>query len=159
MSDADELLKYKKLLDDGIITQEEFNIKKAELTGSVNATNLEADTKAKTGYAIGCFGLVAVVVAFVTYSAINGTNTDSGSGASDSFKAQYYAKERVKELLKSPSTAEFQDNVVHDLGGGAYQVTGRVDAQNSFGAKLRKTWTCKIVIKSREYTADCAILE
>ncbi|HHB0768065.1 SHOCT domain-containing protein [Enterococcus faecium] len=30
-SPADELRKYKELLDDGIINQEEFNIKKKEL--------------------------------------------------------------------------------------------------------------------------------
>ena len=31
LSDTDELLKYKKLLDDGIISQEKFNEKKKEL--------------------------------------------------------------------------------------------------------------------------------
>lgn len=31
MNNADKLLNYKKLLDDGVITQEEFDIKKKEL--------------------------------------------------------------------------------------------------------------------------------
>ncbi len=31
LSDTDELLKYKKLLDDGVISQEKFNEKKKEL--------------------------------------------------------------------------------------------------------------------------------
>ncbi|MCL2571093.1 MAG: SHOCT domain-containing protein [Defluviitaleaceae bacterium] len=35
MSDADELAKYKKLLDDGIITQAEFNAKKKQIFGLV----------------------------------------------------------------------------------------------------------------------------
>lgn len=33
ISDADELLKFKKLLDDGVITQEEFDAKKRQLLG------------------------------------------------------------------------------------------------------------------------------
>jgi hypothetical protein len=33
VSDADELAKFKKLLDDGVITQEEFNTKKKQLLG------------------------------------------------------------------------------------------------------------------------------
>lgn len=32
-SNADEILKYKNLLDGGIITQEEFNTKKKQLLG------------------------------------------------------------------------------------------------------------------------------
>ncbi len=35
-SDADELLKYGELLEKGLITQEEFNMKKAEIFGSVS---------------------------------------------------------------------------------------------------------------------------
>ena len=30
-ADLDELLKYKKLLDDGVITEDEYNAKKAQL--------------------------------------------------------------------------------------------------------------------------------
>jgi len=33
VSDADELAKYKKLLDDGVITQDEFNAKKKQILG------------------------------------------------------------------------------------------------------------------------------
>ena len=33
ISSADELVKYKKLLDDGVITQEEFNAKKKQIFG------------------------------------------------------------------------------------------------------------------------------
>ncbi|HIX15968.1 MAG TPA: SHOCT domain-containing protein [Candidatus Hungatella pullicola] len=32
-SEADEILKFKKLLDDGIITQEEFEAKKKQILG------------------------------------------------------------------------------------------------------------------------------
>lgn len=33
LSGADEILKYKKLLDDGILTQDEFDAKKKQLLG------------------------------------------------------------------------------------------------------------------------------
>ncbi|MGA3599022.1 SHOCT domain-containing protein [Lysinibacillus agricola] len=33
MSAADEILKFKKLLDDGILTKEEFDAKKKQLLG------------------------------------------------------------------------------------------------------------------------------
>ena len=39
MSDADELLKFKELLDEGILTQEEFNKKKDEILGNVSSNN------------------------------------------------------------------------------------------------------------------------
>ena len=57
------------------------------------------------------------------------------------------AQQFVEERLKSPSTAEWgsiwdgtyqdPDDCVTDLGGGKYRVRGWVDAQNSFGAKVR----------------------
>lgn len=43
MSNAEELAKYKKLLDDGVINQDEFNKKKEELLNSKESTGLTAD--------------------------------------------------------------------------------------------------------------------
>lgn len=47
MSVADELKKYKALLDDGVLTQEEFDTKKAELLGMTEASAAEAKTAKK----------------------------------------------------------------------------------------------------------------
>lgn len=53
----------------------------------------------------------------------------------------------VKVALKSPSTAEFPPfqsyNAQYD-GYNKYLVSGYVDAQNSFGAMLRTSYTCNI---------------
>jgi hypothetical protein len=53
--------------------------------------------------------------------------------------------EFVKERLVAPSTAEFgkysEDNVLV-MENNQYGVLGYVDAQNSFGAMLRKEYAC-----------------
>ena len=43
MSNAEEIEKYKKLLDDGVITQEDFNKKKEQLLNSNESTGLTTD--------------------------------------------------------------------------------------------------------------------
>jgi hypothetical protein len=56
-------------------------------------------------------------------------------------------KEYVKEHLKAPSTADFQsfwERDVQDLGNWRYRVSSHVDAQNSFGAQIRTTFTCEV---------------
>jgi hypothetical protein len=56
-------------------------------------------------------------------------------------------KEYVKEHLKAPSTSDFQSFLgrnVQDLGNWRYRVGSYVDAQNSFGAQIRTTFTCEV---------------
>ena len=53
------------------------------------------------------------------------------------------AQEEVKGRLKSPSTAEFPwdpDNYIIKQNGNEYTVYSYVDAQNSFGAKIRNKY-------------------
>jgi len=50
----------------------------------------------------------------------------------------------IPRILKSPSTAEFcsiTEARIQPLGDCSYEVRGYVDAQNSFGAKLRNNFT------------------
>jgi len=63
------------------------------------------------------------------------------------------AQQFVKDKLKSPGTADFggvfsdyqkPDDVVTDLSGGKFRVRAWVDAQNSFGAKLRNRFVCEL---------------
>jgi hypothetical protein len=56
-------------------------------------------------------------------------------------------EDHVKEYLKAPSTAEFSgiaETVVVAEGNGKYVLLGRVDSQNSFGAKLRTKYACAV---------------
>lgn len=61
---------------------------------------------------------------------------------SDSIDAQVYAKEYIKQRLKAPSTAKWQDSAdvaVAKIEGSKnkWLVQGYVDSQNSYGAMLR----------------------
>ena len=53
----------------------------------------------------------------------------------------------VKDILKAPATADFQSFLgrnVTDLGKWRYTVSSYVDSQNSFGAKIRTSFTCDV---------------
>lgn len=52
----------------------------------------------------------------------------------------------VKETLKAPSTADFPlvDYQAWKQSKQTYVIKSYVDAQNSFGAKLRNHWSCKV---------------
>ena len=63
----------------------------------------------------------------------------------DGTDAAAVCKQMVKDRLKSPSSAEFS-GVGYDGTSPVWTVTGAVDAENSFGAKLRLNWRCVVEI-------------
>jgi len=69
------------------------------------------------------------------------------------------ATDRVRSILKSPSTAKFPSAVwdasSYRISGsaGEYTVMGYVDAQNSFGAMLRSNFICTLRMAGKD--ADC----
>lgn len=54
---------------------------------------------------------------------------------------------RIEKLLKAPSTAEFASEAT---GSGTWTVTGTVDAENSFGAMIRASYQCTVVMNDDE---------
>lgn len=85
------------------------------------------------------FGGAAIVLILAISAAFNG-----GSSSSDnSVEAQIACENRIKDALKSPSTADFNDDVT---GSGPYKVTGTVDSENSFGAMLRSDFQCTVKV-------------
>ncbi len=78
------------------------------------------------------------------------------------------AEEAVRRQLKAPSTADFgsvfgdyqdPDKQVVALDNGSYAVHGWVDAENSFGAKLRSTWVCNIRLTGDEgWSCDSIVI-
>jgi hypothetical protein len=54
----------------------------------------------------------------------------------------------VQNRLLSPSSASFgwvsYTDVTTSLGDGRYAVSSFVDAENAFGAKLRKSFSCEV---------------
>ena len=60
------------------------------------------------------------------------------------FTAEIFCEDKVREMLKSPSTADFPDTTATREQGGAFDVRGVVDSQNSFGATVRSTFGCTV---------------
>lgn len=93
-----------------------------------------------------------------TFSSVNTTNS---SRHTDS-EAWSCAKSIVRENLKSPSTADFcsftQSQITH-LGNGEYMVTGWVDAQNSFGAKIRENFVVTYTATPKGYKDGLVVFE
>jgi len=63
--------------------------------------------------------------------------------------AKYYAHERVLEMLKSPSTADFGlwDEKANKWNDGSYYgftIKGYVDSQNGFGATIRTNYSVNV---------------
>lgn len=56
----------------------------------------------------------------------------------------YLCEASVKEKLKAPTTAQFNDSSRPTYSGGNWTWTSHVDAQNSFGAMVRTPFLCEI---------------
>jgi hypothetical protein len=87
--------------------------------------------------------IMIVMGAVVALSGCAGTNDP----VNVKYDATNACENWVKNELKSPATADFSNEVVNDdpsAAQPAFTITGAVDADNSFGAKLRNTWTCSI---------------
>ena len=121
--------------------------------------------RGKTIYWVICGALFCLIIILI----FKGCALQSGSGSSSGSKktkdsygndqavAIVIAKDKVKEQLKSPSSAKFS-NVSASLSGNTWTVTGSVDAQNSFGATIRNTFKVTITFTSSEkYTYNCSI--
>lgn len=69
---------------------------------------------------------------------------DAVARCHDEILAWINAKEIVTKNLKSPASADFgprSDSTTHAYKDCKFEVSGWVDAQNSFGAKLRNRYT------------------
>ena len=80
------------------------------------------------------------------------------SSAGNEYGAKDACKEWVKDQLKAPSTAEFE-NVSASSGAGPWTVIGDVDAENGFGAKIRIGWTCEVRLDGDYYRGSATLFE
>jgi len=90
--------------------------------------------------------VLSVIVLLAVAGCGSGGNSGMDPLARD-FMAYDACKDAVKEQLKAPSTADFQGSTDVDYrttGGENITILGWVDAQNSFGAKLRSNFTCSM---------------
>lgn len=72
----------------------------------------------------------------------------SVGGVSDTTAAAFYCEEAIKTRLKAPATAkfsgQFETGIEEVVPDRTWRVRGYVDAQNSFGATLRRGYDCTI---------------
>jgi len=97
------------------------------------------------------FGLkhVLIILGVFFIMALAGIGTGTGDGTAKSAneaspsEAAVMAEEFVKGKLKAPGTAEFNSydpDKVTEIEENKFKVTGWVDAENSFGAKIRSNY-------------------
>jgi len=73
------------------------------------------------------------------------------------FMAYDACTDAVSQQLKAPSSADFQGKLdvnYRTTGGDNIIVIGYVDAENSFGAKLRTDWTCTTSVDKNGNVSD-----
>jgi hypothetical protein len=71
------------------------------------------------------------------------------------------SRQFVVKRLKAPSTADFSDESaksVKKINDTTFVVTGYVDSENSFSAKLRNNYSCKIVFFDKLNKVSCVDL-
>lgn len=104
----------------------------------------------------GAFFVVAGLL-WIVGKACGATDYSSpGNTSAGGYNAESVCEGSVKQQLKAPSTASFSGE---EATGGPtdYTVTGNVDAENSFGAKLRSTWTCSASHDGDNWTGSATL--
>lgn len=96
--------------------------------------------KMARGCGLGCLGLIAFAIII---GLLDDGESKPASFQDKQLMAGRVCEKYVRASLKAPSTADFGDKQTVSLGDDSFQVVGQVDAQNSFGAMIRNTYTCK----------------
>ncbi len=99
---------------------------------------------------------VLIVAAPAAYNAFFPDPAEAYQAKQDQEKkdAYVYAREIVKEQLKVPSSAEFQkayEVEITEVGESKYSFSFWLEAQNSFGAKVRTTYNCTMQRKDDKW--------
>lgn len=102
-------------------------------------------------------GIAAVVIGgLLAFGAITGGSGD-GDSAGDSYGAEEACKSWVKDKLKAPATADFAN--INNSGDGPWSISGDVDAENGFGAKIRTSWFCDARLVGDTYRGSATLLQ
>jgi hypothetical protein len=112
--------------------------------------NYPQSGKGDDGCCAGCLIAIGATVAmFLLIGLFSG-----GSGSSSEKMDAFVMSQRfIEGKLKSPGSASFasyNNSSVVDQGDGSFRVSSYVDAQNSFGAKIRARWTATVRLKHGE---------
>lgn len=117
----------------------------------VHETPAESKRRGWIGFAIGVLILLGVGGCMAAVSSGGG-----GYDPNNAAEATSQCESRVEQLLKSPSTAKFDSKAT---GSGTWTVNGTVDSENSFGAVVRSSYQCTVVISGESATTTVNWLE
>lgn len=129
-----------------------FGLSGASAPHVVAARRRRQDLETAGVWLVLCLGAVGVGVVL----GLNGAGT-GGDGGAGEYGATQACHQWVKDQLKSPSSAHFNGDSVD--GDGPWTIHGTVDAENSFGASLRRGWVCTVSESGGSYTGEAVILE
>jgi len=99
------------------------------------------------GIFVGMFIIIASITAYFSQNLKSDSDSEYDT-RSDKVKAWVIAESQIERSLKAPSTADFQSynesNVIYQYNKGTYMVSIYVDAENSFGAKIREYFNVEV---------------
>lgn len=102
--------------------------------------------------------LAFVIVFFFLKAAIRSDGAKDGGGSDPQANIEEEAYDAAMSFvlsdLKAPSSARFQlysSHLVRPLGDNLFRASGYVDAENSFGAKLREHWICTVQYRNGKW--------
>lgn len=77
-------------------------------------------------------------------------------------EAKLYVEQKIEQVLKSPSTADFSgwnETEISKTGDCIFHIEGYVDAENSFGAKLRSNYSADVTFTGKTYRVENLVVE
>lgn len=130
---------------------------KAPSDDGAEAGSEDSAGKIGNGCALGCGGLIAAFILLFVLTSCLGGGDDEDDPEVQRYAAISACEDWVKDKLKAPATAKFSNS--RASGTGPWTVTGDVDAQNSFGAMIRTSWTCSIRLDGDMFRGNAQLLE
>jgi hypothetical protein len=104
-----------------------------------------------------CFLLCIYNRIYLLESSSTSSSSNNNYSDTDKIAAFQMSRDFVNSHLKAPSTSDFpwyDKSFVTSLGEGRYRVVAYVDAQNSFGAKIRNSYVCVLQNKGDKWTLE-----
>lgn len=102
-------------------------------------------------------GLAWLAIIGIPVAAIAGFLGATNPGGDRNTEAYAIVKcqEAVKNQLKSPTTADFTGSSA--TGDGTWTVTGSVSSQNGFGATVRSSFQCSVMVEAESAGASVRV--
>jgi len=106
---------------------------------------------------IGCLVLIIIFIIIITITFSGGDSSSNNNTKDNGDVAAVCAQNKIKTMLKSPSSAKFPWGLKSSLiSGNKYRVANYVDSQNSFGAMIRTNYVCDVVVINAS-SFDCSV--